>query len=70
MKKTPVIVVGLFFCVGALLNLLRVIFDVPIIVGNWFVLPGWTGAIGFIVASLIAIWLFRALRCPNKPKEP
>lgn len=66
-EKTPLIILAFLVTFGAIANLVRLIWNIPLCIGT-FVLPGWTGAIFFIVLGLLAAWSFRAL-C-SETREP
>lgn len=66
MKKAPLIVAGLIFSFVALANLARAIWEIPVTVNKIYTLEPWTGAVAFIIAGLLAIWMFSSLRCNEK----
>ncbi len=49
------IVAGLFFAVVALLHLLRIYMDWPVVIADWSV-PMWVSWIALVVAGILAIW--------------
>ncbi len=49
------IVAGLIFAVVALLHLLRIYMDWPVVIGDWSV-PMWVSWIALVVAGILAIW--------------
>lgn len=59
-EKTPLVILVCLISFGALANLMRLFWDIPVTIGT-FTLPGWTGAIFFLVLGLLAAWSFRAL---------
>ena len=56
--KTAALVVTLFLCVVAVLHVLRLLFQVPVIVGS-VDLPMWASAIGALGVGALALWLWR-----------
>lgn len=60
MDKTPLYLISSFIALGAIANLARFFWDIPAIIGPIF-LPGWTGAVLFIVLGLLAAWSFKSL---------
>lgn len=67
-EKTPLIIVSCLVAFIAIVNLVRLLWNIPICIGS-FVLPGWTGAIAFLVFGLLAAWSFRAL-CSDSRASP
>lgn len=59
-EKTPLIVIACLVTFAAIANLVRLLWDIPISIGSFF-LPGWTGAIGFVLFGLLGAWAFRGL---------
>jgi hypothetical protein len=49
------IVAGLIFAVVALLHLLRIYMDWPVVIADWSV-PMWVSWIALVVAGILAIW--------------
>lgn len=59
-KKLPLILGALVITLGGWINFVRFIWDIPISFGS-FVFPGWTGGIAFLLASLLAVFMFRSI---------
>jgi hypothetical protein len=53
--KTFSIVAGVIFAVVALLHLLRIYMDWPVVIADWSV-PMWVSWIALVVAGILAIW--------------
>ncbi len=49
------IVAGVIFAVVALLHLLRIYMDWPVVIADWSV-PMWVSWIALVVAGILAIW--------------
>ena len=60
-KKTALNVAGVVFFFVALLHLVRVIFHLEIVIEN-FRVPLWYSGVGFCVAFLLSIWMFKSTR--------
>lgn len=60
MEKKSLIIACSFLAFGAMMNLIRFFWNIPISIGS-ICLPGWTGAIGFIALGALSIWSFREL---------
>jgi hypothetical protein len=58
-QKTFSIVAGAIFAVVALVHLLRILMDWPIVIGTWSV-PMWVSWIGLVVAGGLSVFGFRA----------
>lgn len=58
--KATLFLTTLFVTFGAIANLVRLFWNIPVTIGSCF-LPGWTGAIFFVGLGLLATWSFRAL---------
>ena len=54
-QKTFSIVAGVIFAVVALLHLLRLYMDWPVVIGDWSA-PMWVSWIALVVAGILAIW--------------
>jgi hypothetical protein len=54
-RETFCIVAGIIFAVVALLHLLRIYMDWPVVIGDWSV-PMWVSWIALVVAGILAIW--------------
>jgi uncharacterized membrane protein len=67
-EKTPLIIISCLIALVAIVNLARLLWNIPLCIGS-FVLPGWTGAIAFLLFGLLAAWSFRALCLPKEIKE-
>lgn len=71
-EKTPLFLLTLLVTVGAIANLVRLYWNIPICIGS-FILPGWTGAFAYLLLGLLAAWSFRALffdsRVHSSPPE-
>lgn len=61
MDKTPLVLTTLLITIVAIANLIRFLWNIPIIVGS-LVLPGWTGGVAFIILGLLAAWSIWSLR--------
>lgn len=59
-EKTPLILIACLITFGAIANLVRLLWNIPVSIGT-VTLPGWTGSIFFLVLGLLAAWSFRAL---------
>jgi hypothetical protein len=57
MRQAFLIVAGIFFALLALVQLTRLYLHFPVIIDN-APMPLWTNAIGFVVASLLSLWMF------------
>jgi hypothetical protein len=57
-RKTFSIVAGIIFAVVALLHLVRIYMDWPVVIGDWSV-PMWVSWIGLVVAGSLAIFGLR-----------
>jgi len=60
MNKTPLYLMTLLVTFIAIVNLGRFFWDITITVDG-IVLPGWTGAIAFVILGLLAAWSFKSL---------
>jgi hypothetical protein len=73
MTKFSLYLPNFFIIVTAIANLVRFLWNIPMVIGNCF-LPGWTGGVLFILLGLVAAWSFRALvlfcRPPETPLNP
>ncbi|MGE5308369.1 MAG: hypothetical protein ACM3OC_04735 [Deltaproteobacteria bacterium] len=63
--KAALRVAGSIFSLVALAHLLRVIYKVPLIVGNYPVRLR-VSVVSFIVSTLVAYWMFKAASCGEK----
>ncbi len=54
-RETFCIVAGVIFAVVALLHLLRLYMDWPVVIGDWSA-PMWVSWIALVVAGILAIW--------------
>jgi hypothetical protein len=54
-RETFCIVAGVIFAVVALLHLLRIYMDWPVVIGDWSA-PLWVSWIALVVAGILAIW--------------
>jgi hypothetical protein len=54
-RETFCIVAGVIFAVVALLHLLRIYMDWPVVIGDWSA-PMWVSWIALVVAGILAIW--------------
>jgi len=61
MKDLALKVAGVIFFIVAVAHLLRVIFNLELIVGS-FAVPIWTSVAGFIFALALALWMFKSLK--------
>ncbi len=61
MQKAPLIVAGIVFAIVALAHLARIYFQIPVVVGTTEV-PFSVNIIGFIVAAILSIWMFRSCK--------
>lgn len=68
MERAPLVLCVCFIALASIANLVRFLWDIPVMIGS-LLLPGWTGAILFILLGLLAAWGFRAL-CPCRVKDP
>jgi|GEM_PF-5629868 len=59
-EETPLIILTLLVTFAAIANLVRLLWNIPILIGTFY-LPGWTGSVAFIILGLLAAWSFRAL---------
>ncbi len=53
----------------AIVNLGRLLWNIPIIIGS-LTLPGWTGGILYLALGLLAAWSFRAFGASPHPGDP
>lgn len=60
-KNTAVILAGVIFSLVFLLHLMRIIYDINIIIGS-MVIPMWASWLGVVIFFILAIWMFRASR--------
>jgi uncharacterized membrane protein len=58
MKNIALKVAGTIFLLMALLHLLRVIFNIEVVVAG-FTAPIWLSIVGFIFALALALWMFK-----------
>lgn len=58
--KATLILTTLFVTFAAIVNLVRLYWNIPISIGS-FILPGWTGGFFFLGLALLSAWSFRAL---------
>lgn len=56
--KGYLVISGIIFCLVAILHLVRVLFSIPVQIGNWET-PFWISWVGFIAAAILCIWAFR-----------
>lgn len=61
MKDTALKVCVVIFLAVSLMHLLRVVFKVNVLIGN-FAVPLWFSVIGFIGPFLLALWIFSLLK--------
>ena len=61
LKRTAVNVAGVVFLLVAILHLVRFIFRVDVIVGN-FAVPHWYSLVGAGVAFLLSLWMFKSIK--------
>jgi hypothetical protein len=59
--KTALIVAGVIFSLVSFLHVLRWYFKIAVIFGG-YVIPMWVSGAGFILALILAIWMFTASR--------
>lgn len=59
--KTALIVAGVIFSLVSLLHVLRWYFKIEVIFGG-YVIPMWVSGVGFIIALILATWMFTASR--------
>lgn len=52
---------GVIFLLVSFLHLMRLIFKIEVIVAG-FVLPLWLSFIGFAIAILLFVWMFKAVK--------
>ncbi len=52
---------GAVFLLVSILHLVRFIFHVNVIVGN-FTVPGWYSLVGAAVAFSLSLWIFKSIR--------
>jgi len=57
--RLPLTVAGIVFALVALMHLLRVIYQWPILIATMSI-PMYVSMIGFVVALALAIWMFVA----------
>lgn len=72
--KATLVLTSLLVTLAAIANLVRLFWNIPVSIG-WFVLPGWSGALFFLILGLLSAWSFRALaglssRTPTNPSNP
>jgi len=58
MRKPVVFLAAIIFALVALAHLLRLIFDVSVLIGTWSV-PMWLSLVGFVVPGVLAMALWR-----------
>lgn len=61
MQKAALYTSGIFFAVGAVAHLVRVIIGLEIVIGGVAV-PVWVSFPGALIAALLAIWMTAAAR--------
>ena len=61
MQKAALYTSGIFFAVGAVAHLVRLIMDIEIVIGG-FVTPVWGSLPGAFFAALLAVWMLVAAR--------
>jgi len=64
MKNKALFVAGVIFLIVAIAHLLRYYFKTEMIIGS-YVFPMDMSLVGFVVAGLLAIWMFMARRSRN-----
>jgi hypothetical protein len=60
-SKAYFVVSGTIFGLVAAAHLVRVVYQVPVHVGDW-AFPMWASWGGFVVAGALCVWAFRLLR--------
>ncbi|MCH8274616.1 MAG: hypothetical protein IH851_07490 [Armatimonadetes bacterium] len=55
MRRRYVLVSGFTFGAVATLHALRLIYDLPVTIGDW-ALPGWPSGVAALVAAVLCIW--------------
>ncbi len=59
-NKTALLTCASLLTCGAIANLARLFWNIPLSIGSLY-LPGWTGAIAFVLLGLLAAWSFREI---------
>jgi hypothetical protein len=59
--KTYAITSGVIFFLVALLHLIRLVWQWPVIIGDWYV-PAWVSVVGVIVAGFLSLQGLRIFR--------
>lgn len=52
---------GIIFLLVSILHFMRLIFKVEVTMGG-FVIPLWLSFIGFAIATLLSVWMFKAVK--------
>jgi hypothetical protein len=60
-KDRALLVAGLIFAFIAIIHLLRLFFETEVVISG-YTLPMWPSLVAVIVASLLSIWMFRAIK--------
>lgn len=60
-KDPPLLIGGLVFALIAVAHLLRVIFEIPIMIGQASV-PMAVSVVGLIIAFFLSLWMFLAVK--------
>ena len=60
-SKVYFVISGVIFGLVALAHLFRVIYQMPVQVGDW-AFPVWLSWGGLVVAGVLCVWAFRLLR--------
>lgn len=60
MRKLPIVIILILLLLSGLGHLVRFILNWPMIIGSITLAP-WTGAIAFIISTLLVFWSFYAL---------
>lgn len=61
MKNLPLIIAGIIFSIVALAHLLRVIYHWQIIIAG-YIIPISASIVAFVIAIVLAIWMFAAAK--------
>lgn len=61
-RKAPLVVSGIIFSLFALIHLIRLFVGWNVIVGT-FSIPLWWSGLGFVIAGILAAWMFKSSCC-------
>lgn len=60
-KKIALNVAGVIFLLMSIFHLVRFIFKLEVVIGD-FTVPVWYSLLGFIIPFLLSLWIFKSVR--------